>query len=209
MPSSPTTGDIENATSASLGALSMDETPPEVVSTEPADPPATEVPVNSVIKATFSEPMNPDTVNVNTFRLDEQDPYEGTSPVVGTVDLIDDGYTATFTPTASLTAGTTFFAHINGDSSPFVEDLAGNSMGSDVSWSFTTATTTAEISMTLDPALPKWGQPFTANVHVTGAIEGDTISIDLGRWYPARLNLQCLQAETLLHHPMYTTSPSP
>ena len=34
--------------------------------------------------------------------------------------------------------------------------------------------------MTLDPALPKWDQPFTANVHVTGAGEGDTISIDWG-----------------------------
>ena len=202
-----TTKDIENATSASIGALSMDETPPEVVSTEPADL-ATEVPVNSVIKATFSEPMNPDTVNVNTFRLDEQDTIEGTFPVVGTVDLIDDGYTATFTPTASLTAGTTFFAHINGDSSPSVEDDAGNSMGSDVSWSFTTATTTAEISMTLDPPSQKWGYEITANVHVTGQEEGDKISIDFDDDVPPPLNPPYLLAETLLQ-PMYTTSPSP
>ena len=37
-----------------------------------------------------------------------------------------------------------------------------------------------EITMTPDPALTKWDQPFTANVHVTGAGEGDTISIDWG-----------------------------
>ena len=36
-------------------------------------------------------------------------------------------------------------------------------------YQFTTGTElAAEITMTLDPALPKWGQPFTANVHVTG-----------------------------------------
>ena len=70
-------------------------------------------------------------------------------------------------------------------------------------WSFTTSA--AEITMTLDPASPKWDQPFTANVHVTGAGEGDTISIDWGDG-PAPLKyLQCLLAETL-QQPMYTTS---
>ena len=178
-PSSPDNRDIENATSASIGALALDETAPEVISTEPEDL-APEVPVNSVIKATFSEPMNPDTFNANTFRLDEQDPIEGTFPVAGTISLIDDDSNAIFTPTASLTAGTKFFAHINGDSSPSVEDAAGNSMGSDVSWSFTTATTTPEISMTLYPALPKWGQSVEAQGTATGAGEGDIISIDWG-----------------------------
>jgi len=57
----------------------QDETPPQVSSTVPASG-ATEVAVNALISATFSEPMVPATVSGTSFTV-----LRGTTPVAGTV----------------------------------------------------------------------------------------------------------------------------
>jgi hypothetical protein len=94
-----------------------DVTPPRVVSTSPANG-ATGVPVNTLVTATFSEPVNPATI---VFSLDG---VSGSLSYAAT--------TATFDPSANLSYSTTYTASIQ------TSDLAGNPMAEAYTWSFTT-----------------------------------------------------------------------
>ncbi len=104
-----------------------DTTPPTVLSTSPADH-QTDQAVTSVVRATFSEAMDPSTVNTSTFTLK----YGGNDPVGGTVGYT--GTTATFSPDAELAYSTTYTATITTGA----KDLAGNPVAHDHSWTFTT-----------------------------------------------------------------------
>jgi len=99
--------------------------PPTVDSTSPAHN-ANGVAVGVSISATFSEPMNGSTIDTNTFTLD--------NGVTGTVTYDANSTTATFTPTNNLDYDTTYIASITAAA----EDLAGNPMLTDYTWSFTT-----------------------------------------------------------------------
>jgi Tol biopolymer transport system component len=99
--------------------------PPTVDSTSPAHN-ANDVAVGAAIAATFSEPMNGSTIDVNTFTLN--------NGVTGTVTYDANSTTATFTPTNNLDYDTTYTATIT----TAAEDLAGNPMQADYIWSFTT-----------------------------------------------------------------------
>ena len=107
---------------------SADTTPPEVISTSPADD-ATGVVLNARLSATFSEAMNPATLTTATFTL-----RYGTTPVPG--DVTYAGVTATFYTTTVLDADTVYTATI----SVSATDLAGNGLAADYVWSFTTGT---------------------------------------------------------------------
>jgi len=98
---------------------------PTVDSTNPADS-ANGVAVGASITATFSEPMNGSTIDTNTFTLD--------NGVTGTVSYDANSITATLTPSSNLDYDTTYTATITTG----VEDLAGNTMSDDHTWSFTT-----------------------------------------------------------------------
>jgi hypothetical protein len=100
--------------------------PPTVVSVTPANG-ATGVCSLAVITATFSEAMNPSSINATTFTV--------TPGVTGTIthDLTDTIFT--FTPTGPLAINTLFTATLTTG----VRDLFGNSLASDSVWSFTTA----------------------------------------------------------------------
>ncbi|HHT9111067.1 MAG TPA: Ig-like domain-containing protein, partial [Candidatus Brocadiaceae bacterium] len=102
-----------------------DITPPTVISTNPLNN-AIDVDINTVITATFSEPMDETTMNTSTFTIDG---------VTGTVSYDPASKTATYTPSAILNYATTYTATVIKD----VKDLAGNPMPSDFVWSFTTA----------------------------------------------------------------------
>ena len=108
---------------------SVDITPPTVTLTNPLNL-ATAVPINQAIASTFSEPMNPLTVNspATTFTLKVQ----GGAAVDGTVTSI--GQITTFTPTSNLATSTTYEATI----STGAEDLAGNGLAVNKVWTFTT-----------------------------------------------------------------------
>jgi hypothetical protein len=102
--------------------------PPTVVSTVPANL-ATLVPVNTPISATFSEAMDPTTINGTTFKMTGP----GVTPVAGVVTY--SGTTATFTPTLVLANSTLFTATITtGAHDPTGAPLAANFV-----WTFTTA----------------------------------------------------------------------
>ena len=100
-----------------------DTTPPSVVSTTPSNG-ATGVSVNSLLSATFSEPMSAATIDETSFTL--------SGNMMGTVSY--SGLTATFAPDGDLDYSTIYNATI----SALVADTSGNPMGTSFTWSFTT-----------------------------------------------------------------------
>ena len=104
---------------------------PSVISTIPTNG-ATGVPLNQIISATFSEAMNPTTINNTTFLL-----MRGAISVAGTVTYA--GNTASFTPTGLLLAGTVYTATITTGA----RNLAGNGLVANYVWTFTTASAPA------------------------------------------------------------------
>lgn len=101
---------------------------PTVISAVPAAG-ATTVPVNTLVSATFSEPMNPLTLTNATFTV----AGPGATPVAGAVTY--SGSTATFTPTAVLANSTLFTATITTGA----KDPAGVALAANFIWTFTTA----------------------------------------------------------------------
>ena len=103
-----------------------------MISTDPASD-ATGVAVNAAINATFSEAMDPSTIT--TANVTVTGP--GGTPVTGTVAYLAASNTATFTPAGHLAVSTLYTATITTGAT----DLAGNALGSNHVWSFTTAAT--------------------------------------------------------------------
>jgi hypothetical protein len=103
-------------------------TPLLVVSTIPTNG-ATGVPITQVLSVTFNEPMNTATITSSTFILTGP----GGANVPGSVSSF--GATATFTPTARLLGNTHYTATITTGA----QDIIGDSLATNFSWSFTTA----------------------------------------------------------------------
>lgn len=125
-PTTASHGEVR-VSSNSFNVVAADTTSPSVGSTVPVNG-ATAVPATSSLTATFSEPVDPATVTTTNFLL-----KQGTTGVPGTVTL--SGTTATFKPSASLSAATSYSATITTG----VKDLAGNPLAANYSWTFTTA----------------------------------------------------------------------
>jgi len=111
-------------------AQAPDVIPPVVNSTDPLNN-ATGVAVNKVVAVTFSEALDPLTINATTFML-----KQGATAVIGVVAY--SGITATFTPANVLAAGTVYTATLTTGA----KDLAGNALAANNVISFTTAGTT-------------------------------------------------------------------
>jgi plastocyanin len=107
-----------------------DTDPPAVILTNPA-PAATGVPVNGVVRTTFSENMDPTSIDGASFRVvnDADEAVRGTLGVAGK--------NAVFTPDKNLETGRTYTVTLTTG----LEDLSGNALASDVTWTFTTGTT--------------------------------------------------------------------
>jgi len=140
-----------------------DVLPPTVISSLPADA-ATDVARNRSITATFSEAMNPATVDVLSFSL-----VQGTTPVAATVSY--EGLVATLAPTSDLASNALFTATIT----VAVMDLAGNAMEADYVWNFFTGVYLAagpspvELGTSGDyVALAKSGISTTGTTAITG-----------------------------------------
>ena len=103
--------------------------PPKVVSTIPVDG-AVDVPLNQKVSATFSQAMNPATINATTFSLTGP----GATPVNGLVAYAAVGKALTFTPTADLAPSTLFTATITTGA----QNLAGMGLANNYVWQFTT-----------------------------------------------------------------------
>jgi hypothetical protein len=118
-----------------------DTNPPSVSSTVPTNS-ATLVPVNQILIVSFSEALDPSTINSSTFivRL-------GTDAIAGSVAYA--GVTAIFTPALPLNQLRTYSATITTG----VRDLAGNPLAANYIWYFTTSigrdTTAPAVSYTI------------------------------------------------------------
>ena len=104
-----------------------DTTAPTVLATDPFDT-QSNVALNKSVNLTFSEAIDPLTITNASFTL-----KQGNTVVAGTLGY--QGRTATFEPSAALSAGAVYTATIAKE----VSDLAGNALTGTVVWSFTAA----------------------------------------------------------------------
>ncbi len=87
------------------------------------------MPVNTLVVARFSEPIDTATVIDNSFIVNDG------GVVAGTIAFSADNTAATFTSAAFLDNGVTYTATLT----TAVMDLAGNALADNVVWTFTTA----------------------------------------------------------------------
>jgi alpha-tubulin suppressor-like RCC1 family protein len=108
--------------------------PPIIVRTDPP-PRKRDVPLNASVVIVFSEPMNAATLNPSSVQL-----LRGTTPVAGTVSLLEGTATAAvFTPDAALDANTDYQLVVT----QAVRDLDGDALAADTTVEFTTGTVLA------------------------------------------------------------------
>jgi hypothetical protein len=107
---------------------------PTTASTNPQNN-VTGVARNQAVAFTFSEAMDPTTINESTFTL-----MQGSNAVPGAVTY--SGTTATFTPTNVLAASTVYTATMTTGA----KTTAGNSLASNAVWSFTTGGTSSALA---------------------------------------------------------------
>jgi hypothetical protein len=153
----------------------VDTTPPTVTSFNPTSG-ATGVATNIAPSVTFSEALDPASVNASTVQL-----LNGSTLVAAIVTYNASTNTATLTPTAALANSTTYTIAVIGGPSG-VKDLAGNALVTSVGSLFTTAAaaspTSSLWSSSATPATPdsgdaqsiELGVKFTANSsgYITG-----------------------------------------
>lgn len=146
-----------------LPSSTPDNIPPTVQSISPPNG-ATSVPLNAVISATFSEPMEPATLSTNTFFV------SGDGALVpGSVTYSASTRSANFIQSTDLKVGTVYTVTITTG----VEDLALNNMAEPFIASFTTGTS-------LDTVAPAFANDDPQLV--AKATSSSTISLE---WQPA------------------------
>ena len=123
-------------------------TAPTVTSTVPANL-ATNVPLNQIVTATFSEPMNPANINATNFTLQSA----GGTALTGVVAYAAVGNTLTFTPAANLLPSTTYTATITTG----VTSLSGAPLATAYIWTFTTGAALNTTPPTLTSTVPLSG----------------------------------------------------
>jgi hypothetical protein len=148
--------------SFTTGAI-PDVTPPAISSTDPLSN-ATGVARNKVVGFTFSEAMDPLSINTSVFTL-----KQGTTSIPGTVTY--SGTTGNFAPSTILSAGLVYTATITTEA----KDLAGNALATNTVWSFTTGGTSLTLAVVNLGAAGNYvllGKTAITNIS-TSAITGD------------------------------------
>lgn len=127
---------------------------------------ALNVPTDAVLSATFSENMDASTINTETFLLCG-------SLVTGTVSYDAGSRTAYFSPAAALQEEHTYTATL----SATIRNSRGDSLGSDYSWSFTTADETTPSVSSVTPASGAGSVSPDATVRATFSEDMDASTI--------------------------------
>ena len=148
-----------------------DTTAPAIIASTPADG-ATGVPAGTLVTATFDEPVDPATLTAATFTVA---PGGGEAVPAG-VALDSTGTVATLTPDAPLAHFTTFEARV----AAAVTDTAGNALGADIVWTFTTEDVDLEPPLVVahEPAPGATGVSATAVVRATFSEGLDPATVD-------------------------------
>jgi hypothetical protein len=154
-------------------AATGDVTPPTVGVTNPVNL-ATAVCMNKTVNATFSEAMDPTTINNASFTLSVSG---GGAAVAGLVGYDVPTHIASFNPTANLTGTTSYTATIKGGTSG-VKDLAGNALVADQSIQFTTGVSTCATAPALGAMAPFGG--FGGNATLTNDGLNTVVNGDIG-----------------------------
>ena len=128
------TGLEENKVWSFTTGVAADAVLPTIISTSPINN-KTDVVRNTKVEVTFSEKMDPLTINENTFTL-----KQGENLVAGNLEY--NGTLATFTPTNTLLANKKYTATITTGA----KDLAGNALTENKVWGFTTVDNSAGIA---------------------------------------------------------------
>ncbi|HEY6401764.1 MAG TPA: Ig-like domain-containing protein, partial [Blastocatellia bacterium] len=109
--------------------------PQEIVSVTPA-PGAFSVPTSVAPTATFSEPLDPASVNESTVLLNDV----WNDPVPATISYDASAFKITIRPALPLQPGSLYTVTIKGGASaPHITDAAGTPLASDYTWSFAAA----------------------------------------------------------------------
>jgi hypothetical protein len=119
-----------------------DTTAPTVVTTSP-DSGAIDFAINRNISATFSESLDPATINASSFTLTAD---AGVTVISGAVTYNDNGTVATFNPDSNLAISTEYTATIT----TVASDLAGNPLAANKEWLFTSGTAVAANRLPVD-----------------------------------------------------------
>lgn len=121
-----------NSSSKGDASTSPDADKLTIISTSPSKGDK-EVSINSSVTATFSEKMNENTLNTESFTLQGADE----PAIVGTVSLDAAGSTATFKPTSNLTASIVYTATLT----TAVKGASGKALEKAHIWTFTSGAT--------------------------------------------------------------------
>jgi len=135
----------------------QDDTPPTVINTDPGNQ-EEKFATDRTIRATFSEQIDPSTLNTSSYIL-----MEGENVVAGMVDY--DNTTAIFIPNEMLEDGTLYTGILTTD----VTDLAGNPLSQDYNWTFRTEEAQEDTSPTVintDPENDRSGVSRNKNIDV-------------------------------------------
>jgi len=155
-------------------SATTDVTAPTVTLVNPLDA-ATGVATNTVVKATFSEAMDPLTIKAANFTL-----FQGLNPVAGTVSINPLNTLATFTPSANLAVNTTYTATVTTG----VTDQAGNPLAVIKTWTFTTAAVATVAPLVVlnmaEPFGTFGGSAGMTNMGINTQVNGDIGTIATG-----------------------------
>jgi hypothetical protein len=138
-----------------------DVTAPQVLRTNPFNG-AAEVPVNTVISVELNEPIDPVTVNSNSFIVRDNVTFNN---LTGSISISADGRTISFLPDAPLAVGRSHSVLLSFQG---IQDLAGNSL-SGGNFSFTTsfaADTVGPQVLAVSPANGLTQVPINAQVMI-------------------------------------------
>jgi methionine-rich copper-binding protein CopC len=150
----------------------VDITRPTVSSVSPFDT-QTGVSGGATVTATFSEPMDPQTINTSTILLNVTN---GGAAVQGTVSYNATTRIATFTPAGGLI--NTVATQYSGTITTGAKDLAGNALQNQKEWKFTTADQVGPTVTSTNPVAGATGVPRNTTVQITfsEALDPNTVN---------------------------------
>src|SRR5262249_39525250 len=140
--------------------------PMQVLSTTP-DSGATGVSTGAAPRARFSKSLDPTSANVSTVLLRDA----ANNLIPGAVSCSPSEGAVALVPQAQLQAGQTYTVTLKGGAAaPHITDSTGIPLGSDYTWSFTTATATAVTGLSI------WANSVTP----ANTIFNDPVAVEVG-----------------------------